>query len=167
MSAITIRPVEQGDLEALTAIYNHYIRETPVTFDLEPKTLSQRQSWLDGFAAAGRYRCFVAVKDGRAIGWASSHRYNERAAYDVTIASSIYLAPDACGQGLGRRLYATLFDALKDEDIHSVFGGITLPNEASVRLHRAFGFEPVGVYREVGRKFGRYWDVAAYVKPFP
>ncbi|HVV26952.1 MAG TPA: GNAT family N-acetyltransferase [Rhizomicrobium sp.] len=167
MSAITIRPVEQGDLEALTAIYNHYIHETPVTFDLEPKTLSQRQSWLDGFAAAGRYRCFVAVKDGRAIGWASSHRYNERAAYDVTIASSIYLAPDACGQGLGRRLYATLFDALKDEDIHSVFGGITLPNEASVRLHRAFGFEPVGVYREVGRKFGRYWDVAAYVKPFP
>jgi phosphinothricin acetyltransferase len=167
MSAITIRPVEQADLEALTAIYNHYIRETPVTFDLEPKTLSQRQSWLDGFAAAGRYRCFVAVKDGRAIGWASSHRYNERAAYDVTIASSIYLAPDACGQGLGRRLYATLFDALKDEDIHSVFGGITLPNEASVRLHRAFGFEPVGVYREVGRKFGRYWDVAAYVKPFP
>lgn len=167
MSAIAIRPVEQDDLEALTAIYNHYIRETPVTFDLEPKTLGQRQSWLDGFAAAGRYRCFVAVKDGRAIGWASSHRYNERAAYDVTIASSIYLAPDACGQGLGRRLYATLFDALKDEDIHSVFGGITLPNEASVRLHRAFGFEPVGVYREVGRKFGRYWDVAAYVKPFP
>jgi len=68
---------------------------------------------------------------------------------------------------LGRRLYAALFDALAGEDIHRIFGGITLPNEASVRLHRSFGFEPVGTYREVGRKFGRYWDVATYLKPWP
>ena len=79
--------------------------------------------------------------------------------------SSIYLAPDMTGQGLGRRLYAALFDALKGEDIHRIFGGITQPNEASVRLHRAFGFEPVGVYREVGRKFGRFWDVATLYAP--
>ena len=69
------------------------------------------------------------------------------------------------GQGLGRRLYAALFDALKDEDVHRAFGGITLPNDASVALHRAFGFEPVGIYREVGRKFGRYRDVATYLRP--
>ena len=102
----------------------------------------------------------------QAIGWANSHRYNERAAYDSTILSSIYLAPDVTGQGIGRQLYSVLFDALKDEDIHRVFGGITQPNEASVRLHLAFGFEPVGVYREVGRKFGRYWDIATYLRPF-
>jgi phosphinothricin acetyltransferase len=165
MSDITIRPVQQGDLPALLDIYNYYVRETPVTFDIEPRTLAQRQVWLDGFAAAGRYQCFVAVQDGRVIGWASSHRYNERAAYDTTVASSIYLARDALGQGVGRRLYATLFDALKAEDIHRVFGGITLPNEASVRLHLAFGFQSVGIYREVGRKFGRFWDVAAYLQP--
>lgn len=166
MSALTIRHVEQGDLPALLEIYNHYIRETPITFDIEPRTLVQRQAWFEGFATSGRYQCFVAVREGRAVGWASSQPYNERAAYETTISASIYLAPEACGQGVGRRLYATLFEALLGEDIHRIFGGITLPNEASVRLHRAFGFEPVGVYREVGRKFGRFWDVAAYLRPF-
>ena len=166
MSATIIRRVEQGDLAPLLNIYNHYVRETAVTFDIEPRTLAQRQAWLDGFAPSGRYQCLVAVKDGQAIGWASSDRYNERAAYDTTVLSSIYLAPDATGQGLGRRLYGALFDALAGEDIHRVFGGISLPNEASVRLHRAFGFEPAGVYREVGRKFGRFWDVATYLRAF-
>ena len=165
MNGISIRRVEQGDLVALLDIYNHYVRETAITFDIEPRTLEQRQSWLEGFAGTGRYQCFVAVKDGRAVGWASSHPYKDRAAYDTTVMSSIYLAPDATGQGLGRRLYATLFDALGHEDIHRAFGGITLPNEASVALHRAFGFEPVGIYREVGRKFGRFWDVATYLRP--
>ncbi len=164
--SVTLRRVEQGDLQILTDIYNHYIRETPVTFDIEPRTAAQRQAWLDGFASAGRYQCFVAVKDGRAVGWASSHPYKDRAAYDTTVLSSIYLAPDATGQGLGRRLYGALFDALAGEDIHRVFGGIALPNEASVRLHCAFGFEQVGIYREIGRKFGRYWDVATYLRPF-
>jgi phosphinothricin acetyltransferase len=165
VSALAIRRVEQGDLPALLDIYNHYVRETPITFDVEPRTLAQRQAWLDTFASTGRYQCFVAVKNGAAIGWASSHRYNERAAYDTTILSSVYIAPDATGQGLGRRLYATLFDALAGEDIHRVFGGITLPNEASVRLHLAFGFQQVGIYPEVGRKFDRFWDVATYLKP--
>ena len=165
MSDILIRRAEQDDLPALLDIYNHYVRETPITFDIEPRTLAQRQTWLDGFAATGRYQCFVAVKDGAVLGWASSHRYNERAAYDSTILSSVYIAPDATGQGLGRRLYATLFDALAGEDIHRVFAGITLPNEASVRLHLAFGFQQVGIYPEVGRKFGRFWDVATYLRP--
>lgn len=165
MGEIAFRPVEQGDLAALTDIYNHYVRETSITFDIEPRTLAQRQVWLDGFSATGRYRCFVAVKDGAPIGWASSHRYNERAAYDSTVLSSIYLAPDMTGKGIGRWLYSVLFDALKDEDVHRVFGGITLPNQASVRLHEAMGFEQVGVYQEVGRKFGRYWDVATYLRP--
>lgn len=166
MSEATIRRVEEGDLPALLAVYNYYVRETPVTFDIEPRTLQQRRAWFEGFAQAGRYQCFVAVKDGEAVGWASSHAYKDRAAYDTTISSSIYLSPEVCGLGLGRRLYATLFDALKDEDIHRVFGGISLPNAASVGLHLAFGFEPVGIYREVGRKFGRFWDVGTYMKPF-
>lgn len=165
MDEVGFRSVEQGDLAALTDIYNHYVRETSITFDIEPRTLAQRQVWLDGFSTAGRYRCFVAVKDGTAIGWASSHRYNERAAYDTTVLTSIYLAPALTGRGIGRRLYSVLFDALKDEDIHRAFGGITQPNQASVRLHEAMGFEKVGVYREVGRKFGRYWDVATYLRP--
>ena len=164
--SLELRRVEQDDLPALLEIYNHYVRETPITFDIEPRTLAQRQQWLKEFSASGRHQCFVAVKDGAAIGWASSNPYKDRAAYDTTISSSIYLAPQMTGQGIGRQLYAALFDALKGEDIHRVFGGITQPNEASVRLHRSFGFEPVGVYREVGRKFGRFWDVAIFMRPF-
>jgi phosphinothricin acetyltransferase len=166
MTDIGIRRVEQGDLPALLEIYNHYVLNTPITFDIEPRTLEQRQVWLDGFASSGRYQCFVAVHAGRPVGWASSHRYNDRAAYDTTVSSSVYLAPAMCGQGLGRKLYATLFEALAGQDIHRLFAGITLPNEASAGLHRSFCFEPVGIYREVGRKFGRFWDVAAYLRPF-
>jgi len=166
MTEENIRPAEPGDLPALLEIYNHYVLNTAITFDIEPRTLVQRQAWFDAFAGSGRYRCFVAVKNGRPIGWASSHRYNERAAYDTTISATIYLAPEVCGQGVGKTLYAALFEALAGEDIHRVFAGVTLPNQPSVALHRSFGFEPIGIYPEVGRKFGRFWDVAAFIKPF-
>ena len=166
MTTPIIRRAEHADLPALLEIYNHYVLNTPVTFDIEPRSLAQRQAWFDGFGPDGRYQCFVAVEDGLPVGWASSHPYNERAAYDTTVSTSIYVAPAACGQGLGRRLYSILFEALSGQDIHRLFGGITQPNEASLRLHRAFGFEEVGIYREVGRKFGRFWDVGAYLKPF-
>jgi phosphinothricin acetyltransferase len=164
MDDLVIRRIVPGDLPALLEIYNHYVRETAITFDIEPHTMAQRQAWLNGFSASGRYQCFVAETGGQTVGWASSHRYNERAAYETTVASSIYLAPQATGKGLGRRLYATLLEALSCEDVHRVFGGITLPNEASVRLHRFFGYEPVGIYCEIGRKFGRYWDVATFLR---
>lgn len=161
-----IRPIRPPDLPALTALYNYYVRETPITLDLHEQTLEQRQGWFNSFAETGRYRCFVAERDGEAVGWASTHIYNPRAGYDATVASSIYLAPQATAQGLGRRLYTALFEALAGEDVHCIVGGITLPNAASVSLHRAFGFQAAGVYPQVGRKFGRFWDVGTYLKPF-
>ena len=164
MSNIVIRRVVQDDLPALLAIYNHFVVHTPVTFDIEPRTLEQRQAWLDTFADVGRHQCLVAAKDGQAIGWACSGKLREKAAYDTSVETSIYLAPGEQGQGLGRRLYQTLFEALADEDVHRAFGGITQPNEASVGLHLAMGFTHVGTYREVGRKFGKFWDVAWYGK---
>ena len=78
--------------------------------------------------------------------------------------TSVYLAPGEGGKGLGRKLYRTLFDALAGEDVHRAFGGVTQPNEASVGLHLVMGFTYVGTYREVGRKFGKFWDVAWYAK---
>jgi phosphinothricin acetyltransferase len=165
MSDVAIRPVRPSDLPALLDIYNHYVVNTPITFDLEPRTLAQRQEWLDQFAPAGRYRCFVAARGAAPIGWACSARFKEKAAYDTSIETSIYLAPGEGGKGLGRRLYETLFDALKGEDIHRAFGGVTLPNEASVAVHKSVGFEQIGTYREIGRKFGKYWDVALYLRP--
>jgi phosphinothricin acetyltransferase len=165
MADVAIRQVEQGDLVALLEIYNYYVVHTPITFDLEPRTLAQRQEWLDGFSTSGPHRCFVAVRGNRALGWVCSARFKDRAAYDTSIETSIYLAPGEHGKGIGRRLYQTLFEVLAGQDIHRAFGGITLPNEASVALHRAMGFEHVGTYREIGRKFGKFWDVALYLKP--
>ncbi|HEY1837601.1 MAG TPA: GNAT family N-acetyltransferase [Rhizomicrobium sp.] len=159
-----IRRAEPRDLPALLAIYNHYVMHTPVTFDIEPRTLVQRQEWLEQFSSHGRYRCFVAEEGGKAIGWACSLKFKEREAYATTIETSVYCAPDRAGKGLGRRLYAALFDALKGEDIHRAYGGITLPNAASVGLHVAMGFRHIGTYTQVGRKFSKYWDVGLYLR---
>ena len=160
----SIRPATPADLPALRDIYNHYTIHTPVNFDIEPRTLEQRQAWFTEFAPTGRYRCFVVEEGGVAVAYASSSRFKEKKAYETTIEMSVYCAPDHGGKGHGRRLYQTLFDALKGEDIHRAYAGITIPNEASVRLHTAMGFRHVGTYPEMGRKFGRYWDVAHYIR---
>jgi phosphinothricin acetyltransferase len=157
-----IRPIEQADLRPLLDIYNYYVLNTHITFDVEPRTLEQRKAWFDHFKPSGRHQCFVAVKDGAPIGWASSHPFKDRAAYDTSVETSIYLAPGEGGKGLGRKLYQTLLDALAKEDVHRAFGGIALPNEASIGVHRALGYTHVGTYQEVGRKFGKFWDVAWY-----
>lgn len=159
---IRIRRIEQADLRPLLDIYNHYVLNTHITFDVEPRTLEQRQAWLDHFKPAGRHQCFVAAKEGRPVGWASSHPFKDRAAYDTSVETSIYLAPGEGGKGLGRKLYRALLEALAQEDVHRAFGGIALPNEASIGVHLALGYTHVGTYQEVGRKFGKFWDVAWY-----
>jgi phosphinothricin acetyltransferase len=161
---VTIRRVESRDLQALLDIYNHYVTHTPVNFDIEPRTLEQRRAWLAQFSDSGKYQCFVADEDGAVFGYACSMQFKEKAAYGTTIETSIYCAPDRGGQGIGRKLYTALFDALKCEDIHRAYGGITLPNAASVAIHESFGFRHIGTYAEVGRKFGKYWDVGLYLK---
>ena len=159
-----IRPAREADLPALLDIYNHYVLTTPVTFDIAPRTLEQRREWFAQFSDSGRYRCLVAERDGVAVGWASSARFKEKEAYRTTIETSVYLAPDAAGRSLGKALYTALFEALRGEDIHRAFAGVTVPNDASVALHERMGFEQVGLYREVGRKFGRFWDTALFIR---
>jgi phosphinothricin acetyltransferase len=167
MSDVTLRRAEHDDLPRLLEIYNHYVVHTPINFDIEPRTLDQRREWFADFKSHGRYQCFVATRGNEPIGYACSAKFKEKAAYETTIETSIYVAPGDGGKGIGRRLYRALFDALEGEDIHRVYGGITLPNDASVAIHKAMGFEHVGTYREIGRKFGKYWDVALYLKPWP
>lgn len=162
MNDVTIRRAESRDLPALLAIYNHYVLSAPVTFDVEEKTLEDRKVWLANFAVTGRYQCFVAERDSNAIGWACSLKLHDRAAYETSVLTSVYLAPSEVGQGLGRRLYETLFDAIADQDIRRIHAGITYPNPASVALHERMGFRLIGVQTEVGRKFGKYWDVGLY-----
>ena len=165
MTDVSIRYAKQSDLPALRDIYNYYVVNTPVCFDLEPRSLAQRQEWFDQFATSGKYRCFVASRGEAPIGYACSAKFKEKEAYATSIETSIYLAPGEGGKGLGRRLYETLFEALKGEDIHRAFGGVTLPNEASVAVHKAAGFGLIGTYNQIGRKFGKFWDVALYLRP--
>lgn len=164
MSSVTIRPGAAGDLEAINRIYNHYVVSSPATFDIEPITRAQRTEWLGHYGETGRHRLLVAERAGGVLGYATSSRLRERAAYDTSVEVTVYLAPEETGRGIGRSLYAALFEAIADEDIHRAYAGVTLPNPASEALHRACGFEPIGRYHEVGRKFDRYWSVQWFEK---
>lgn len=165
MSDISIRPAVRGDLPRLTEIYNYYVVNTPVTFDMEPYTIEQRETWFNQFGAAGRHRLLVAEKRGAVLGYVGTMRFRPKAAYETTVETTIYCAQEAIGKGIGSLLYPALFDALKHEDIHRFVAGYTLPNDGSAALHARCGFTPVGIYTEVGRKFGRYWDVAWTERP--
>jgi phosphinothricin acetyltransferase len=164
---VQVRPGFEDDLKALTDLYNHYVRETPITFDTAPFTPEERRPWLLSHPEDGPHRLRVATDaDSQEIlGYATSSPYRAKAAYGTSVETTVYVAPHAAGRGVGTLLYAALFDALADEDVHRAYAGIAQPNEASVRLHERFGFRYIGTYGEVGRKFGRYWDVAWYEKP--
>jgi phosphinothricin acetyltransferase len=159
MSEMRIRTAERGDLARITEIYNYYVLNTPVTFDIEPYTVERREAWLAQFNAAGRHRLIVSEENGVVTGYAGTTRFRPKAAYETTVETSIYCAPEAVGKGIGKRLYAKLFEMLRGEDIHRFVAGYVLPNAASEALHRRFGFKVVGVFSENGRKFGKYWDV--------
>jgi phosphinothricin acetyltransferase len=161
---LRVRAASVDDLPALTAIYNHYVINTPITFDIEPFTVEQRRPWFELHAGTGRYRLVVAEEGGTVIGYASTGPFRAKQAYETTVETSIYCAPHATGRGIGTRLYSALFDALKGEDVHRALGGITVPNPASVALHTRFGFAEVARFSENGRKSGRYWDVAWFEK---
>jgi phosphinothricin acetyltransferase len=165
MPEITVRPAAPSDLPRLTEIYNYYVLHTPVTFDIEPYTVEKRAAWLDQFGAAGRYRLLVAEESSGVLGYVGTTRFRVKAAYDTTVETTIYCDPQAIGKRVGSRLYEALFDALQGEDINRIVAGYTLPNDASAALHARCGFKPVGIYTEVGRKFGRYWDVAWTERP--
>lgn len=160
-----IRPAEASDLNALVEIYNHYVTETHVTFDVEPFAVGARTQWFTQFADAGPHRLLVAEVDGEVQGYACSMRFKSRAAYDTSVETTVYLHPDHTGKGLGRALYGALVEQLEQEaGVHRAYGGVALPNDASVRLHEQLGFKRVATYHEVGFKFGKYWDVSWFEK---
>jgi phosphinothricin acetyltransferase len=165
MAHTSIRVARDSDVGRLTEIYNHYVLTSPITFDLEPLTVEQRSGWMLEHGDTGRYRLLVADEDGLVVGYATTSRYRDRAAYDTTVEASIYCAPEVLGRGIGSALYRELFAAIAGEDINRIVAGITLPNAVSVALHQSFGFVQVGVFSQNGRKFDRYWDVAWFQRP--
>ena len=159
MAEIRIRAAERGDLARLTEIYNYYVVNTHVTFDIEPYTIERREAWFGQFGTEGRHRLLVAETDSGVVGYAGTTRFRPKAAYDTTVETTVYCAPEVVGRGIGTRLYAALFEALRGEDIHRYVAGYALPNPATAALHERFGYKVVGVFSENGRKFGKYWDV--------
>ena len=165
MAQLMIRPASRDDLARINEIYNYYVINTPITFDLEPQTVESRARWFAEHTAGKRHRMFVAEDAGKIVGYACTGPFRDRAAYDTSVEASIYLAHDVTARGIGTTLYRTLFDGVKNEDIHRLLAGITIPNDASIAIHRKFRFTDVGAFTECGRKFNRYWDVVWMERP--
>ncbi len=167
MDNLVVRPGRDDDLAALTELYNHYVTNTAITFDIEPFTIEGRADWFAHYRSHGPHRLFVAAIGETVTGYATSSPFRQKAAYATTVETSVYCDPDWKGRGIGSALYGALFAALASEDVRRACAGVTLPNEASLALHRKFGFREVGVHTEVGRKLGRFWDVLMLERPLP
>lgn len=156
--AAHIRAATAGDLAAITAIYNDAVLKTTATMDMEPRSLEDRGRWMEQHT--GRYAVLVAeAKGAGVVGWASLSRWSDKLAYDGTCESSVYVAEAWRGKGVGRALMVELLKAADRDKFHVVLARVTTDNKASVRLHEALGFGPVGVMKEVGMKFGKRHDV--------
>lgn len=151
-----IRYANKSDLHRLTEIDNHYITHTNASFFIKPRSVDERLSWFEKYKENGPYRMLVCEENGIVQGCAYSTRYRDHFAFDQTIETTVYLAPDARTKGLGTALYKALFESLKNEPLHLAVVGIALPNEPSIALHKKFGFEEVGVFREYAIKNGQY-----------
>lgn len=163
---VTVRPATLEDLPSITEIHNHYVLNTHITFDVRPYRPEERGSWFHEHSDGKRYRLLVACdSQGSVLGYTCTGRHRSKEAYDTTVESSVACAPDGVGRGIGTLLYRALFDAIADQDIHRIVAGIAQPNPASKTLHERFGFKTIGLFTEVGRKFGKYWDVLWMERP--
>jgi phosphinothricin acetyltransferase len=157
--AVAIRPARSADAAAIAAIYNREVLEFTATFDLVPRSIADQRRWIT--ERSGAFSAIVAVDaaDG-VVGFGSLSAYKERAAYRTTVEDSVYVERDHGGQGIGRALLTELVSTARTTGFHSVIARIEASSAASRGLHASCGFELVGVEREVGRKFGRWLDVA-------
>ncbi|GAA0722936.1 arsinothricin resistance N-acetyltransferase ArsN1 family B [Dokdonella soli] len=154
----TIRAAEIRDAGAIAHIYNHYVLNTVVTFEEEAVSADEMATRIRETLAIP-LPWLVAEQNGGAIGYAYASKWKGRCAYRFSVEGTVYLIDGAGGHGLGSLLYGALIDRLREMRMHSVLGGIALPNEASVKLHERLGFEKVAHLKEVGRKFDRWVDV--------
>lgn len=158
MPGVRIRPATLADAEPISAIYNHAVLTSTVTFDLVARTVDEQRAWIDQHA--GAHPAIVAVDDrGEVLGFGSLSAYRHRPAYRTTVEDSIYVAEAHRGGGVGTALLRALVEAATVRGFHTVVARIADHNEASIAVHQRVGFVEVGVEREIGRKFGRWIDV--------
>ena len=161
INAVTIRAATLDDASAIATIYNHFVRETIVTFE---------EVEIDGDEIARRLESvwsaslpwLVAEADGEIVGYTYATKWKERIGYRFSVETTVYLAPSAVGKGTGLALYNALFPLLEARGVHAAIGGIALPNDASVALHEKMGMKQVAHFKQTGFKFDRWIDVVYY-----
>ncbi|HVR70019.1 MAG TPA: GNAT family N-acetyltransferase [Vicinamibacteria bacterium] len=158
MTDLRIRDAVRADTEALLAIYRPFVVETAVSFEFVPPSLAEFEQRI--VAAQSEWAWLVAERGTESLGYAYAAAFRTRAAYQWSVETSAYVHPAHHGQGVAKALYARLLTVLAEKGYCTAYAGITLPNEASVRLHRSLGFGEVGVFRRAGRKFGKWHDVS-------
>lgn len=155
--ALEIRIALESDAAAVAAIYAPIVAETAISFETVPPSAKMMAERMRSTLATHPF--LVAERAGKVVGYAYASAHAAREAYQWSTNVTVYVAADARGGRVGRRLYGVLFPVLEAQGFHAAFAGIALPNAASVALHEAVGFQPLGVYREVGFKHGRWHDV--------
>lgn len=156
-----IRPARFDDAAAIASIYAHFVAETPISFETEAPGADQIGARMR--SNSGAYPWLVAEDEtGAIVGYAYGTKFRERAAYRFAVETTVYVAPGAQRQGIGRQLYDALFEILIGQGFTQAIAAITLPNEASVRLHEAVGFQSAGVYSDIGFKLGGWHSVGIW-----
>jgi phosphinothricin acetyltransferase len=153
---VVIGPATEDDLPGIVEILNYTAANSIASFATRPTSVAERRDWFEQFSSTGRYRLLVARRGKLVLGYAGSQRYRDHEAFRETVEVSVGLEVGCRGQGVGTLLYHALFDCLADEPVHVVLAGIAMPNDASVALHRKFGFTEVGTFREYAVKDGQY-----------
>ncbi len=154
---LNIRQATSDDLGQITEIYNDAIQKTTATFDTEPKTAEQQESWFAGHDAG--HPILVAEEDGHILAWASLSQWSDRCAYCDTAEISLYVREEYRRKGIGKQLMKAIIQEGKAAGLHTIIARIAGSNKISVDLCRSFGFQYIGTMREVGKKFGNLLDV--------
>jgi phosphinothricin acetyltransferase len=158
VTELRIRDAVSADTEALLAIYRPFVTESAASFELVPPSATEFEQRI--VAAQSKWAWLVAERAGELVGYAYGSSFRARAAYRWSVETSAYVHAAHHGQGVGKALYTRLLSVLADKGYCTAYAGITLPNDASVRLHKSVGFGEVGVFRRAGHKFGRWHDVS-------
>ncbi|MEO0329769.1 MAG: arsinothricin resistance N-acetyltransferase ArsN1 family B [Pseudomonadota bacterium] len=157
-----IRNATVEDATGILAIYKPIVLETSISFETEVPSIDEIQKRIASNLASHAY--LVAVDEGQIAGYAYGGSFRPRKAYDKSVEVTVYVSAKHQKKGIGRQLYSTLLPELAAKGFHSALAGICLPNQPSVAIHQEFGFSQIGVFREVGYKFGRWHDVEWWQK---
>jgi phosphinothricin acetyltransferase len=144
------------DLAHIVDILNDTAANTIANFATRPTSVAERRDWFAQFRSTGPHQLLVARRGPEFLGYACSQRYRDHEAFRETVEVSVALHTGNRGKGIGSQLYSALFESLAGEPVHAMLAGIALPNDASVALHRKFGFTDIGVFEEYAVKNGQY-----------